>query len=771
MKEDYSKLKMKSRNYETVELERDELVRQLNLGKDDLFHEQKQARIQKEELQLELESITSQLEEVQSCRDELQQTLSQLQSNYSRLEMEKNDILQKKSQEFDVLNNSRRYYDKEMVDLQQEVHESKIKMADLQERNNEKDELNLKLKDQNIELQQLLAKEEESREVILQDHKRLLLNFRKETDAAMMQLRESLFLEKQTALENLRDEIENDRRESLKRNDEKLAQILTENAKIISSKNDEITQIQTLLKNLEEERRQMEQKLQEEIQRQVTQAVTRERNLLETEKDWAIRRERDSLITENNRKVEEMSAILQQERNMKEDLQQQIKNTQKELEEQRNHNRQASKDKMVAVARAKEMMREQTNGEIERIKDKVKEDNKREIEELKETVKNLEEEIQKLRSDKQQLCRVEREVNSTLDRTERTVINEINEECRRSASVLGISPRKVHLASFRAESPVAMGGSPTSSKYRTPVTSSLANLRACNEELRTHLYELKQELDSQKSLYNKSQKDKEDSLENLKRKLEKEKSSELDQLKERLVREHITQMNRLANQYITEGNHSLPTEKTPNFWKNNLREESPEYYIKRYEQEISKDRMKHGVDRCPSPEFKHINDLQQDEINRLEREIQKLALHRGNRKPPRPKRDIKTPDGDKLHHRQTIDYQPVHSNNFYTGSVPDLTNPDLYRQVPLRARLSAERESMAISLSERIKMDEQQAPDPELTQIFSKPNQKMSEMNKLQNTLTSQNKELMELERAYNQLNKNYDHRSPSPSLHFRSTR
>ncbi|XP_055957814.1 cingulin isoform X2 [Patella vulgata] len=745
MKEDYSKLKMKSRNYETVELERDELVRQLNLGKDDLFHEQKQARIQKEELQLELESITSQLEEVQSCRDELQQTLSQLQSNYSRLEMEKNDILQKKSQEFDVLNNSRRYYDKEMVDLQQEVHESKIKMADLQERNNEKDELNLKLKDQNIELQQLLAKEEESREVILQDHKRLLLNFRKETDAAMMQLRESLFLEKQTALENLRDEIENDRRESLKRNDEKLAQILTENAKIISSKNDEITQIQTLLKNLEEERRQMEQKLQEEIQRQVTQAVTRERNLLETEKDWAIRRERDSLITENNRKVEEMSAILQQERNMKEDLQQQIKNTQKELEEQRNHNRQASKDKMVAVARAKEMMREQTNGEIERIKDKVKEDNKREIEELKETVKNLEEEIQKLRSDKQQLCRVEREVNSTLDRTERTVINEINEECRRSASVLGISPRKVHLASFRAESPVAMGGSPTSSKYRTPVTSSLANLRACNEELRTHLYELKQELDSQKSLYNKSQKDKEDSLENLKRKLEKEKSSELDQLKERLVR--VIKIAAELSQ--RRKNERIVDDDPPEFIRNDL----------------------HGVDRCPSPEFKHINDLQQDEINRLEREIQKLALHRGNRKPPRPKRDIKTPDGDKLHHRQTIDYQPVHSNNFYTGSVPDLTNPDLYRQVPLRARLSAERESMAISLSERIKMDEQQAPDPELTQIFSKPNQKMSEMNKLQNTLTSQNKELMELERAYNQLNKNYDHRSPSPSLHFRSTR
>ncbi|ESP04198.1 hypothetical protein LOTGIDRAFT_237495 [Lottia gigantea] len=439
-----------------------------------------------------------------------------------------------------------------------------------------------------------------------------------------------------------------------------------------------------------------------------------------------------------------------------------------ELEEQRNLNRQSTKDKMVAVARAKEMMREQTSGELTRFKDKIKEEKKNEIVKLKEEVKSLEMEVEKLREEKQDLCRVEREFSHNLDRTERTVINEINEECRRSASVLGISPRKVHLASFKKEStPV---NETKSSKYRTPITSSLANLRACNEELRTHLYEIKQEVESLRSLLNKAQKEKEESMEILRRKLEKEKNDELDHLKERLVREHISQMNRLANQYISEPISSPdPVQSLITSQPNITSTPKSDFYIQRFQQEMQKEFIKYSTERAVSPELKHINDLQQQEIARLEREIQKLSLDRsGNRKPPRPrgKKDIANDKlGEKfpykLHHFDTESSKL--QSNLYTGSVPDLSNPSLYRQVPLKARLSAERDDM-----ESAHFTD---PDPELSQIFLPQNRKLSEMNKLQTTLTNQNKELLDLERAYNQLNRSYNQRSASPSVHFRSSR
>ena len=43
-----------------------------------------------------------------------------------------------------------------------------------------------------------------------------------------------------------------------------------------------------------------------------------------------------------------------------------------ELEEQRRQSREAAKEKLVAVARAKDQIREQSNSELENVKDKLK---------------------------------------------------------------------------------------------------------------------------------------------------------------------------------------------------------------------------------------------------------------------------------------------------------------------------------------------------------------------------------------------------------------
>ena len=62
---------------------------------------------------------------------------------------------------------------------------------------------------------------------------------------------------------------------------------------------------------------------------------------------------------------------------------------------------------------------------------------------LQSQLKGTEEEVRALKAENSRLHGRDRDNLSTLDLTEKTVINEINEECRRSASVLGVSPRQV----------------------------------------------------------------------------------------------------------------------------------------------------------------------------------------------------------------------------------------------------------------------------------------------------------------------------------------
>lgn len=75
-------------------------------------------------------------------------------------------------------------------------------------------------------------------------------------------------------------------------------------------------------------------------------------------------------------------------------------------------------------------------------------DHQKEIDKLRETIRIQEEELRQLREDRQKWVRQQREFGSTFDKTERTLVNEINEECRRTSEVLGLNPRKVNINRF-----------------------------------------------------------------------------------------------------------------------------------------------------------------------------------------------------------------------------------------------------------------------------------------------------------------------------------
>lgn len=73
-------------------------------------------------------------------------------------------------------------------------------------------------------------------------------------------------------------------------------------------------------------------------------------------------------------------------------------------------------------------------------------EHKQEIARLQDTIRRQEEELCNLRAERKLYVRPELE--NSLDRVERTIVNEINEECRRNSGILGNNPRKVNLKKY-----------------------------------------------------------------------------------------------------------------------------------------------------------------------------------------------------------------------------------------------------------------------------------------------------------------------------------
>ena len=72
----------------------------------------------------------------------------------------------------------------------------------------------------------------------------------------------------------------------------------------------------------------------------------------------------------------------------------------------------------------------------------------RQIDRLRETIERQEEEIGRLRAEKTDVTQRQQENLSLVERQEKMVIQEINDECSKTAELLGVTPRKVAIPRY-----------------------------------------------------------------------------------------------------------------------------------------------------------------------------------------------------------------------------------------------------------------------------------------------------------------------------------
>ncbi|XP_053375093.1 trichohyalin-like isoform X6 [Mercenaria mercenaria] len=774
---DNEKMKSRLRNLDAIHAERDELIQQLDSTKQELFTESKKARTQIEELKEEIENVTSTYEQAQTERDEAVKKVQKLETAYRKMEKEKNELIQavssgEKTRHYEEerekykseKNELRKRNLDEVETMRQDLIRMTNKVASLQDEVRAKEELHLQLRDQILTLQEKYEHEKTSRNSILDEHKKTLQTLRKETDTAMVQMRESLFLEKQKTVDMMREELDQERRDIAARTEERYDSQITELETIIKAKTDEITHLSKIAAKLETDLTRSKVNRDDEIKMQVQEAVSKERKNLEDDKDWAMQQLKDRLEHEHREKIKHFQEQMTRMKDEQRGLEARMKEQRHELEELKNSNKAVVHEKLVAVARAKELMRQEQLSELDRIKEQLKQEHKKEIDKLKDTIRVQEEELRQFREERMRLARQQKELSFSQDRTERTLVNEINEECRKTSEVLGLTPRQISLSNSQN---TTSSKSPTTSALFKILTSprvgpkepneqnqefktDRANLRACNEELRMHVTDLQRELEVQRNTLNVADRQKnrkmaedivkmDEALSTLKRQLEREKEEEMARLKEKLVRGLSTNEYR-SLLYAPDNDatvHRSELKSYPN--ERHLRQMSEQQHqdLERLEQEISKLVMNTGSGSHGHEDIDYAKRLAQlqSKVRQLQSDNSNLRRAKFNVSSSSP--NLTTPDMYNSHRKFTM-----------RSPSPTRDQQRLASNLELRTR-EHDYETEALTHHQRVNRD-----------IMSK---KMAEMSKLQNTLTNQAKELIQLEKAYTQLNQHA--KSPRTSV------
>ncbi|WAR03999.1 LAMA2-like protein [Mya arenaria] len=591
--EENEKMKGRLRNLDAVHAERDELIQQLDSTKQELFTEQKRARERIEELQEEIENTTNNYEQGQGEREDMAKRLQKLETAYKKMEREKNELIQEKTRQYEEERDSHRrekadWRQRDMEDLdtaRNDLVKMTGRVAALQDEVRARDDLNNQLRGEMQDLERQLEQERTSRSSILEEHKKTLQTLRKETDVAMVQMRESLFLEKQKTVDQMREELEQERRDIAVRSGDRYEARIAELETILKAKNEELSHLNKLADKLEDDVSRTRARKEEEIKEKVSEAIAKEKAHAESEQMWAVQQEREALQGEHRTQISSLTAQLDNMKDQQRGLEARLKEQRQELEDLKTSNKTVMHEKLIAVARAKELMRQEHTAELERIKEQTKNEHKKELDKLRETIRAQEAELRSLREERLRHVRTQKESSLSLDRTERTLVNEINEECRKTSEILGLSPRKVNFSSSqgssvknpttsalqdkgselflftqaqevcRANEFTIVASPPVGDKnvqqfmkddrvqksrdwptVKAQYSSERANLRACNEELRLHVSGLQHELDLQKNTSSVVDREKDEALANLRRQLEREKEEEMARLKERLVR-------------------------------------------------------------------------------------------------------------------------------------------------------------------------------------------------------------------------------------------
>lgn len=423
--------------------EKQNYVHKIGILQEQLHEEQKGSKESVEKLKQQLE------DERQKARDSHYERINAIhklqdeskEMHDKELEVLKNRLTREKEMELESLREKTR---RDIEGLNKKLQSREHKITQLESDVKDYEEQITNLKAQAFQEQQkLFDRESEWKENMA----------KQDTRAKALKIEIDSLNEKETALHEKQrrtEELLEEKMLELRKQEEKSSSHLEELTQVIKNKDDEIAMLRGLVRQQEDATRLLGERMRNEAQEHIRNALEKERETTDRER------------TRHQAKLEEIrdkyeSALkqvrdeLEAERQGHTHLNTSVNKIKKELEKLRELNLQAEQEKVNAVAQ----VRNEAKVEIVKMRDKIQ------------------------------------ELNVLAETSEKETAKEINEECRKTAALLGDSANTTPVRNLSGS---YIGESPRSTTD-SPARDALLNLRSYNEELRQHLMEARKELE------------------------------------------------------------------------------------------------------------------------------------------------------------------------------------------------------------------------------------------------------------------------------------
>ncbi|XP_071998054.1 uncharacterized protein [Engystomops pustulosus] len=524
-------------------MERQELERQLNSAKSELFSEQRTSRAKIEKLHENLEDCQRKLEESRTDCAENQEKNRQLKSQLRELEKNYETQIQNQAEE---ASNQKEAYNHQVTDLTTQVREQSTRIASLEKIVSEKELDLLKLRDSLSSMKSEKEAQILAGEVLKEEHhKRLVelqLQHQQDKDLHISKLKEEMQSQKQKEIHQFAENMEQlktkalqDQAESLKKETEKVLNSM-------EMKDKEIEKLKETLKSQKETMKKLAAELKQEAREMVHNTLLREQKKWESEKRDALQIQRQTLEEEKLREMADLREALERERRMSMTLEKKCADIQNLIQEQEIHQRSLQREKQEALDELRAILKEEKQEEMRRLEQELAQEKERDIERLKQRLQQMEEEQHELRAEKNESIFREREAVAQAERAERALAREINTACERMQCTPGRP---------KAQSPSrSRHGSPS----RPSTNQALKVLHEVSEETNQFIHELQQEVEAQKRTLLHVQREKERELQQIKEQMQLEKEKALEMLKDRLIQEHIEEITNLQREQLRESN-------------------------------------------------------------------------------------------------------------------------------------------------------------------------------------------------------------------------
>ncbi|XP_068166920.1 golgin subfamily A member 6-like protein 22 [Antennarius striatus] len=473
-------------------LEREEMDRQLDTAKTELFAEQRRSREK-------LESIQEMLEETREELHRVTEEESSLRSRCACLEekqWQKKDHI--KAAEFQV------------GELQGELGECQIRMGSLERMVAQKELQLLELKESRAALREEGDRLKGELQHLKIHHTGALSEAGEQaqriTEAALKQQKKDLTLAHEQHIQKLKEE--------------------------------EAKKLRDCLEEQEQEAKNREEELHEEALEKVHKAIEAERKKWEAEKMEAVKINCAIMKEQNRESLEIMRSELQREKRDTVALQQKVVELNTRLQELENKYHQQQREQESFWSAICESLKEEHRAELQKMQQQMEQESQMAVSRLEQAVKQVEKEADRLRG---LLAERENSHNQLTAETEQQVQNwavELGAECQ-------------HLHLLVEESGARIGSLKLPSS--STVDEALRNLTTLREQLKSVISFLHQELDSQKQTTERLRNNKDEELSIQRQQLRMERTQALNSLKERLIMKHIEELSSLNWAHLRDG--------------------------------------------------------------------------------------------------------------------------------------------------------------------------------------------------------------------------